>query len=536
MISQAEWWRGAVIYQIYPRSFFDSNDDGVGDLNGIARQLDYIAELGVDAIWIAPFFVSPMQDFGYDVSDYCAVDPVFGTLGDFDRLLARAHALGLKVLIDQVWSHTSDRHPWFVESRASRDCPRADWYVWADPRPDGTPPNNWLSVFGGPAWRWEPRRRQFHLHHFVPQQPQLNLRNDAVVEALLAVGRFWLDRGVDGFRLDAVDFLLHDPQLRDNPPRPPEDGVIPAKLFGLQHHQHDMLQPDIRAVLRRIGRLMAHYPGTTTLAEVSSQDGAFERIERYTSGTDQLQMAYTLQPLRGAFDRPTLLRLIGETASGAPQGWIAWSFSNHDVERAVSRWGPTARDADFARLLMGLLLSLRGSPCVYQGEELGLPDSVVAFEDIRDPFGLAYYPEYRGRDGSRTPFPWRAAAPHAGFSAAKPWLPVEPLHIPLSVDRQEADPHSVLRAWRRFLTWRKTHPALVDGALEPVTAPPPLVAFRRRNAAESLLIVLNTAAEPAGVPAELIAATRPLDGHGFPSSRADGGLVLPRYGMFFGTE
>ncbi|HEY8872862.1 MAG TPA: alpha-amylase family glycosyl hydrolase [Stellaceae bacterium] len=239
MISQAEWWRGAVIYQIYPRSFFDSNDDGVGDLNGIARQLDYIAELGVDAIWIAPFFVSPMQDFGYDVSDYCAVDPVFGTLGDFDRLVARAHALGLKVLIDQIWSHTSDRHPWFLESRASRDCPRADWYVWANPRPDGTPPNNWLSVFGGPAWRWEPRRRQYHLHHFVPQQPQLNLRNDAVVAALLLVGRFWLDRGVDGFRLDAVDFLLHDPGLRDNPPNPPEDGVIPAKLFGLQQHRHE---------------------------------------------------------------------------------------------------------------------------------------------------------------------------------------------------------------------------------------------------------------------------------------------------------
>jgi alpha-glucosidase len=297
-----------------------------------------------------------------------------------------------------------------------------------------------------------------------------------------------------------------------------------------------MLQPDIPAVLARIRRLMEDYPGTATLGEVSSQDGAFERIARYTSGADHLHMAYTLQPLRGVFDRPTLLRLIRETASGAPQGWIAWSFSNHDVERAVTRWGPNARDPDFARLLMGLLLSLRGSPCVYQGEELGLPESLVAFEDMRDPFGLAYYPEYRGRDGSRTPFPWRAAAPHAGFSAAKPWLPVEPLHVPLSVDRQEADPHSVLLAWRRFLTWRKTHPALVDGALEPATAPPPLIAFRRRNAAESLLIVLNTAAEPAGVPTELVAAARPLDGHGFPSGRGDGGLVLPRYGMFFGRE
>jgi alpha-glucosidase len=530
-----DWWRGAVIYQVYPRSFLDTNGDGIGDLAGIERRLDYIAGLGVDAIWIAPFFPSPMRDFGYDVADYCGVDPVFGALADFDRLLAGVHARGLRLLIDQIWSHTSDRHPWFLASRCGRDAEHADWYVWADPKPDGTPPNNWLSVFGGPAWEWEPRRRQYYLHHFLRQQPQLNLRNPAVLDAVLAAGRFWLDRGVDGFRLDAVDFLLHDPLLRDNPPRAPEDRVLPAKLFGLQHHVHDMLQPEVDAVLRRIRALTDHYPGTTTLAEVSSEEGAFERVARYTAGPALLHMAYTLRPLRGAFDRPNLLRLIAEAAADT-QGWIAWSFSNHDVERAVTRWGETPADPDFARLLMGLLLSLRGSACVYQGEELGLPDSVVPLECIRDPFGLAYWPEFRGRDGSRTPLPWQADRPHAGFTSGEPWLPVDPAHVPLSLDRQQADPASLLWRWRHFLGWRKTHRVLIDGALQPVAAPPPLVAFRRGAARESMLVVLNTAAQPALVPAELVAGKRLLDGHGFVVQPAMDGVTLPRYGMLFAAE
>src|SRR6185437_595764 len=278
-----EWWRGAVIYQIYPRSFFDSNGDGIGDLAGIAEKLGYVAGLGVDAVWISPFFASPMDDFGYDVSDYCAVDPIFGTLDDFDRLIARAHALGLKVLIDQVWSHTSDRHAWFCDSCSARDAPHADWYVWADPRPDGTPTNNWLSVFGGSAWSWGTRRRQYYLHHFLKSQPQLNLRNSAVLEAVLARGAFWLDRGVDGFRLDAVDFLTHDAKLRNNPALPPPGGIIPARLFGLQDHIHDMTQPDVVEVFRGIRRLIDRYPGLTTLAELSSEGAiaAAERVARY---------------------------------------------------------------------------------------------------------------------------------------------------------------------------------------------------------------------------------------------------------------
>jgi alpha-glucosidase len=264
-----DWWRGAVIYQIYPRSFLDTNGDGIGDLQGITARLDHVASLGADAIWLCPFFASPQHDFGYDVADYCAVDPVFGSMADFDTLLRRAHDFGLKVLIDQVWSHTSNQHPWFLASRASRTGSCADWYVWADPQLDGTAPNNWLSVFGGAAWTWEPRRRQYYLHHFLSHQPALNLHNPSVMDTLLDTGRFWLDRGVDGFRLDAIDFLLHDQALRCNPAVPPA-GTIPVKVFGMQRHLHDMLQPQAREVLARIRGLVERYPGTVTLGEISS--------------------------------------------------------------------------------------------------------------------------------------------------------------------------------------------------------------------------------------------------------------------------
>jgi alpha-glucosidase len=542
-MNDREWWRGAVIYQIYPRSFFDSNGDGIGDLKGITEKLDYVARLGIDAIWLSPFFTSPMTDFGYDVSDYCGVDPVFGTLDDFDRLLERAHGFGLKVLIDQVWSHTSDRHPWFLESRTSRaGSRRHDWYVWADPKPDGTPPNNWLSVFGGAAWQWEPRRRQYYLHHFLPSQPQLNLRNPEVIQAVLDAGAFWLDRGVDGFRLDAIDFLIHDGSLRDNPARPPADGVIPAKPFGLQHHINDMLQPEIMPFLARIRALTDRYPGTATLAEVSSQDGAFERVHAYTAGSDGLHMAYTLRPLRGGFDAVTIRRAIADIERIDQQGWTCWSFSNHDVERAVSRWNPKrgrhAPDPAFARLLMALLLCLRGSVCIYQGEELALTEADLAFEDLRDPFGITYYPEFRGRDGSRTPLPWVAGAPHAGFTAGaakKPWLPVPPEHHAHAVNLAERDPDSVLHAFRRFIEWRKAHPALIRGALAMLDLPEPLLGFERSLAGEErILAVFNLGAECAALDLpEQGGGMAPLSGHGFASTVEGGRTILPPYGVFF---
>jgi alpha-glucosidase len=533
-----EWWRGAVIYQIYPRSFLDSNGDGIGDLPGVTAQLDHVARLGADAIWLCPFFVSPQKDFGYDVADHTKIDPIFGTMADFDTVLDRAHALGLKVLIDQVWSHTSDRHPWFLESRTSRSAAKADWFVWADPRPDGTPPNNWLAVFGGGAWTWEPRRRQYFLHHFLSHQPALNLHNPAVMDALLETGRFWLDRGVDGFRLDAVDFLLYDKLLRPNSAAPTPT-AIPAKLFGMQYHVHDMLQPETIGLLGRIRGLMDEYPGTVSLGEISSQPGAFERVVACTEGADRLHMAYTLRPLRGAFDWEAVTDLLHDLAATGTDGWVCWSFSNHDVERAVSRWNPRRGEAPpdpaFARLLMALLLSLRGSVCLYQGEELGLTEAELAESDLRDPFGIAYWPEFRGRDGSRTPMPWNAEAKHAGFTTAEsPWLPVPEAHRQLAVDTQETNEASLVHAFRRFLHWRRGVPALVHGTLRPVALPSPLVGFVREHAGQHVLAVFNLSDQAVSLDAFRIETGRSIDGSGFEAGLGRGGYLGP-FGVYFGN-
>ena len=535
-MADLNWWRGAVIYQIYPRSFFDSNGDGVGDLPGVAARLDHVARLGADAIWLCPFFVSPQRDFGYDVSDYVAVDPLFGRMADFDAVVARAHRLGLKVLIDQVWSHTSDQHHWFVDSRSARTAALADWYVWADPNTDGTPPNNWLSVFGGSAWTWEPRRRQYYLHHFLTHQPALNLHNPAVMDKLLATGRFWLDRGVDGFRLDAVDFLLHDMRLRSNPAAA-AGTEIPAKPFGMQRHVHDMMQPETMGLLARIRGLMDLYPGTVTLGEISSQPGAMERVTACTEGADRLHMAYTLRLLRGGFDWATVTDLVRHPAGRGSDGWICWSFSNHDVERAVSRWNTAGRDAPvdaaFARLLMALLLSLRGSICLYQGEELGLPEATLVEEDLRDPFGITYWPEFRGRDGSRTPMPWTARGPHAGFTTAeKAWLPVPDTHRPLAVDAQEAEEASVLHAFRRFLQWRRGVPALVNGSLEPVVLPSPLVGFVREHMGGRVLAVFNLSDQPVTLDLAVSEWGVPMAGSGFEGS-VNGDGRLAAFGVLF---
>jgi len=528
---EREWWRGAVIYQIYPRSFQDSNGDGIGDLPGIVARLDHIAALGADAIWLSPFFASPQRDFGYDVSDYCAVDPLFGTLGDFDRLVARAHALGLKVVIDMVWSHTSDAHPWFADSRAARDGACADWYAWADPRPDGGPPSNWLSVFGGGAWTWEPRRRQYYLHHFLASQPKLNLRSEAVVAALFDVAQFWLDRGVDGFRLDAVDFMFHDARLRDNPPMPP--GAEPAtRPFRMQFHRYDMMQPETLAFMARLRRFLDGKGDVVALAEVSSEEGAFGRCGLYTQiDAGSLHMAYTLGLMKRPFAWENILDLVVEAERAVPHGALCWMFSNHDVERAVSRWSGGRPSGAFARLLMALQLSLRGGACVYQGEELGLPEADVPREAMRDPYGIAFWPAFRGRDGARTPMPWAAAAPHAGFTAADaPWLPVPDAHRALAVDRQDADAGSTLNAWRGFLRWRRTQPGLTGGDMHVVDLPPPCLALRRGD----VLAVFNLDGVAQRIPLDRLPASRPLDGHGFESAVADGALHLPPHGAYFG--
>ena len=488
----APWWRGAVIYQIYPLSFADSNGDGWGDLQGVLDHLDYVASLGVDAVWLSPFFRSPLTDFGYDVSSHTEVDPIFGTLADADAVIAKAHRLGLKLILDQVWSHSSHQHPWFKASAASRIGPMADWYVWADAKPDGTPPNNWLSVFGGSAWQWEPRRRQYYLHHFLASQPKLNLRNPATLDAILETGRFWLDRGVDGFRLDAVDFLAHDPALKDNPASPPPDGIMPVKPFGLQRHEHDMLHPDAFAIMARIRELTDQYPGTMTLAEISSQPGAFARIGDYTAG-GRLHLGYTLRLLRGEISAAIVADALTEAA--AASGGFCWAFGNHDVPRLATRWAKGDRAAEAC--LMRLLGSLPGAICLYQGDELGLPEAELALEQLRDPFGIAYWPEFRGRDGSRTPMPWHALAPSGGFTTGTPWLPVSEAHRALAVDRQEHDPSSVLHGWRDFLKWRKIHPVLIEGRIEAIGADGDVLRFDRVLGDQRLHCRFNLSAAPA---------------------------------------
>ena len=526
------WWPGAVIYQIYPRSFFDSNGDGIGDLPGVTAKLDYVASLGVDAIWLSPFFVSPMRDFGYDVADHCAVDPVFGSLEDFDRLLARAHALGMRLVIDLVCGHTSDEHPWFRDSRSSPDHHRADWYVWAEPKRDGTPPNNWLSVFGGSAWRWEARRRQYYLHHFLPSQPTLNLRHPAVVEAMLAQARFWLERGIDGFRLDAIDFLLHDPSLRDNPPRAPENGVTPVKPFGLQHHLYDMMQPEQPELLTRLRQLVDRRPGTVLLGEVSSQEGAYERIARYTGGENALHLAYTLRPMRGGDAGGAVRSALAEISAASGGGNVCWAFSNHDVERVASRWsgeGAAPMPAQI-RVLQMLLVSLRGAVCLYQGEELGLSEAQLAHHQLRDPFGIEYFPEFRGRDGSRTPLPWEEDVAHAGFTAGTPWLPIPGEHLDLSIAAQEADPASSLQSWRELVAWRKAHPALILGDLELLDLPAPLLGFTRTCAEERLFLVFNLSARPVKLDLSRYGAVAALDNPGTAALLDGEWAVLPPYG------
>jgi alpha-glucosidase len=495
------WWRGGVIYQIYPRSFRDSNGDGVGDLPGITQQLDYVASLGVDCIWLSPFFKSPMKDFGYDVSDYCDVDPMFGTLDDCRAMVARAHELGLKVMIDQVLSHTSEQHPWFVQSRASLDNPKADWYVWADANDDGTPPNNWLSIFGGSAWQWDTRRQQYYMHNFLTSQPDLNFHCPAVQDALLQTVKFWLDLGIDGFRLDTANFYVHDQQLRSNPARGRPTGNDPAvngvNPYGWQWHRFDKSQPENLVFMQRLRALVDQYPNTTMVGEIGDDDG-LARVAEYTSGGDKLHMAYCFD-LLGPEHSASFVRGVIERFErlGGQDAWPCWSLSNHDVDRVASRWDLANDAAQRMPVFAAMLLSLRGSSCIYQGEELGLPDAVLTFEELQDPYGITMWPEFKGRDGCRTPMPWRADAPNAGFGEGKPWLPVSAAHLPLAADRQETDPHSLLNSYRRLLHWRRTQPALVQGNLQMLPGSEQVLAYRRTLDDQSVTCVFNLSAQAA---------------------------------------
>jgi alpha-glucosidase len=487
-----DWWRGSVTYQIYPRSFQDSNGDGIGDLPGITRRLPYVADLGVDAIWLSPIFPSPMADMGYDVSDYTDIDPTFGTLADFDAMVARAHELGLKVIIDQVLSHSSSEHPFFKESRLSRTSPKADWYVWADPKHDGSPPNNWLSVFGGSAWQWEPRRFQYYLHNFLVEQPDFNFHNPEVQDWLLSTMRFWLDRGVDGFRLDTVNFYFHDKLLRDDPPDYRKKQRPEWNPYLMQYHIFSKNQPENLAFLERMRTLLDEYEARAVVGEVGEAHHGIRIMGEYTSGR-RLHKCYSFEMLEDAFSAGHVRGKLQEFFTGAPGGWPTWAFSNHDVPRHATRWARHGIGHEaLAKLTGALLLALEGSVCIYQGEELGQTETDLELHELTDPQGIRFWPENKGRDGCRTPMVWNAGEPNAGFTKARPWLPVKAPQAARAVAGQTGRADSVLEFYRRMLKLRRETEELRTGRSAFFDTSEPVLAFTRGG---KVLCVFNLSPE-----------------------------------------
>jgi len=477
------WWRGAAIYQVYVRSFCDSNGDGQGDFPGLISKLDYIRSLGVDAIWLSPIHPSPNRDWGYDVSDHEGVHPDYGTLEDFQRLIETAHACGLRIILDEVLAHTSDEHAWFAASRDG-DADKRDWYVWAPPKDDGTVPNNWLSVFGGPAWSYQPTRRQYFHHKFLRQQPKLNWMNASAREAALEVLDVWLGRGVDGFRLDVANAFLHDTRLRDNPAIPEQrrGPVEWSAAANMQRHIHDSNLEENRAVLDVIRRRVDAFEDRFVFGEFSEE---FERSGCYLSSDQGLHAGYNFA-LLVAMDAAAIRDHL-QTLANFPDHWPCLSFSNHDVIRTATRFGRGS-----AKVMLALLCALRGTILLFQGEELGLTEVELRRDQLKDPVGDLYYPLFKGRDGCRTPMPWDAAQPNLGFTSGSPWLPLGPEHGLLSVSEQDQKQMSVLNFFRLLMRERTSRPELRDGNLQLLDAPLPLLAFVRGG---SILCVFNLGAE-----------------------------------------
>ncbi len=486
----APWWQTGVVYQIYPRSFQDSDGDGVGDLRGIIRRLPYVAELGADAIWISPIFVSPMADFGYDIADYTGIDPLFGTLEDFNELLATAHGHGLKVILDLVPNHTSDRHPWFIASRASRENPKRDWYIWREPAPDGGPPNNWLSEFGGRAWEYDAATAQYYYHAFLSQQPDLNWRNAELRAAMYDVMRFWLRRGVDGFRVDVIWHLIKDDRFSDNPTNPdfrpgdpPHQAVVPLYTAD---------RPEVHEIIAEMRRVVNEFPERVLIGEI------YLPVERlvayYGRDLSGLHLPFNFALLSAPWQARRLAKLIDEYEAALPAGgWPNWVLGNHDRPRIASRVGH-----DQARIAAMLLLTLRGTPTIYYGDEIGMEQVPISPHDVRDPFELRVPGQGLGRDGCRTPMQWNGA-PFAGFSSAKPWLPLAQNYVVENVAEQQRDPCSMLRFYRRLIGLRKSRPVLQSGSYRPVAATGDLLLYLREFEHERILVALNLGAEPAAV-------------------------------------
>ena len=487
-MSELKWWQRGVIYQIYPRSFQDNNGDGIGDLPGIAARLDYVVRLGVDAVWISPIYPSPMADFGYDVADYCDIDPMFGTLAEFEQLVDHAHGLGLKVLLDFVPNHTSDRHPWFEASRSSRDNPKRDWYLWRDPAPDGGPPNNWLSRMGGTAWEWDERTGQYYYHAFLREQPDLNWRNPDVRRAMDEVLRFWLDRGVDGFRVDVLWLLIKDAQFRDNPPNPAYRPGEPEHHRQLQTYTED--QPEVHDIVRSMRATLDEYGERVLIGEIYLP--VPQLVKYYGPNGDGAEMPFNFQLLNARWNASDIAHLIRDYNSALPaHAWPNWVLGNHDNPRVASRVGAVQ-----ARVAAVLLLTLRGTPTLYYGDEIGMTNGHIARDEIRDPAELRQPGVGQGRDPERTPMQWDSARSNSGFTNGRPWLPVS---ATTSVREQEDDASSMLSLCRRLLGLRRGHAALVQGSIENVAAHGNVLTYERRFGDRRLLIALNMGREDATV-------------------------------------
>ena len=484
------WWRDGVIYQIYPRSFRDTDGDGVGDLAGVTERLDHLAWLGVDAIWLTPITVSPDTDWGYDVADYTAVQPAFGDLGDFDRLVAEAGERGIRVVLDLVPNHSSDQHPWFREAKAARDSPRRDYYVWADPRPDGSPPNNWRSSFGGPAWTKDEGSGQYYLHNFLPTQPDLNWWSDDVRDEFDRILRFWFDRGAAGFRIDVCHAIVKDKELRDNPPAEPGDHPYVFR-FG-QRKVYNAERPEAHDIFRRWRALAEEYdPPRLLLGETYVLDVA--RLRPFYGDGDELQLAFNFVFLHSPFTAEGLRSIVDATEAVLPEpAWPVWAISTHDLPRVVDRW--CGGSVERARLAVLMLLTLRGTPVLYYGDELGMANVPVAPEQRRDPVGTGSYDASAGRDPCRTPMPW-APGPGGGFttSDAEPWLPLS-AQPGVTVEEQRADPDSMLFLTRDVIALRRSEPDLTKGGYVSQPSPAGVWAYRR---GEWFTVGLNLSDEPA---------------------------------------
>lgn len=495
-MTDAQWWKSGTVYQIYPRSFKDSNGDGIGDLQGIIDKLDTLNDgtensLGIDAIWISPFYPSPMADFGYDVADYCNVDPMFGDLETFDRLVEEAHKRGIKIIIDWVPNHTSDQHPWFLESRSSRDNPKRDWYIWRDPKPDGSRPNNWGSIFGGPAWEWDEKTGQYFYHMFVKQQPDLNWANPDVYQAMLDVLHFWFKRGVDGFRMDVVYLIAKTPGLPDNPIDPNANPDLPEDdIFSRQIHLYDGARPEVHEIIKEFRRISDQYDNRALIGEIW-EDDIEKWVEYYGENGDELQLPFNFRFIQLQKWTADGAKAIVDSMEGAipPFAWPNYVIGNHDRTRPATRVGSEGQ----ARVAGMMLLTLRGTPTLYQGDELGMLEAKIPPEKIQDPWGINLGPE-RTRDGCRTPIQWDAT-PHAGFSTVEPWLPVQEDYTWRNYEDMSADETSILSLYKKLIWLRKKTPALNIGSYTPVHAPDGVFAYIRAHEGQRVLVGLNYTGE-----------------------------------------